>query len=153
MKGNFDIGPFNHAVLFGTDYFYLNKNIEAFFGDNPSVPPINVYAPAYSFSGYMPLPANSFFPLREQWTGVYAQDMVSFLQDRVHFLFGGRYDWTKYGTGYSPNSDAEAIGPFDPATGIGFLQASDQAFSPRLGAVVQPVPGSGSTATSRARSA
>ena len=140
LKGNFDIGPFNHAVLFGTDYFYLNKNIEAFFGDNPSVPPINIYAPAYSFSGYMPLPANSFFPLREQWTGVYAQDMVSFLQDRVHFLFGGRYDWTKYGTGYSPNSDAEAIGPFDPATGIGFLQASDQAFSPRLGAVVQPVP-------------
>ena len=80
------------------------------------------------------------FPLREQWTGLYAQDTVSFLQDRVHPLFGGRYDWARYGSGFSPNSDAEASGSYNPTTGIGFLQASDQAFSPRIGAVIQPVP-------------
>ncbi|HTO66751.1 MAG TPA: TonB-dependent receptor [Bradyrhizobium sp.] len=139
LKGNFDLGPFNHAVLFGTDYFQLDKNIEAFFGDNPSIGPINIYAPDYNGT-YTPLPNNSFFPLREQWTGVYGQDVVSFAQDRIHLLFGGRYDWASYGTGFSTNSDAEALGPYDPATGIGFLRAHDQAFSPRLGASIQPVP-------------
>jgi len=139
LKGKFSTGPFDHAVLVGGDYWSLNKNIEAFFGDNPTVGPINIYAPVYQLSGYVPLPNNSFFPLREQWTGLYAQDTVSFLNDHIHLLFGGRYDWATYGTGYSPNSDAEALGPYDPTTGIGFLRSHDQAFSPRLGVVFQPV--------------
>jgi len=139
LKGKFDVGPFNNAILVGTDYWNLTKNIEAFSGTNPSIGPINIYAPDYS-GVYTPLPNNSFFPLREQWTGVYGQDVISFAQDRIHLLLGGRYDWATYGTGYSPNSDAEAEGPYDPTTGIGFLQAKDQAFSPRLGASVQPLP-------------
>ncbi|MBV9566280.1 MAG: TonB-dependent siderophore receptor [Bradyrhizobium sp.] len=139
IKGRFNLGPFSNAVLFGTDYFNLDKNIEAFFGTNPSIGPINIFAPTYN-EVYTPLPANNFLPLREQWTGVYGQDVVSFAQDRIHLLFGGRYDWASYGTGFSPNSDAEALGPYDPATGIGFLQAHDQAFSPRFGASVQPLP-------------
>ncbi len=139
LKGKFDLGPFNHSVLFGTDYFYLDKNIEAFFGDNPTIGPINIYAPDYSGT-YSPLPSNSFYPLREQWTGVYGQDVISFAQDRIHLLLGGRYDWASYGNGYSTNSDAEAEGPYNPTSGVGFQTANDQAFSPHLGLTIQPVP-------------
>jgi len=128
LKGKFDLGPFNHAVL-----------LEAFFGDNPSIGPIDIFAPDYS-GVYTPLPANNFLPLREQWTGVYGQDIISFAQDRMHLLFGGRYDWATYGNGFSPNSDDEAVAPVNPATGFGFNQARDKAFSPRLGASVQPLP-------------
>ena len=139
LKGKLTTGPFDHALLIGTDYFYLNKGIEAFFGDNPTIGPINIYAPSYQAMGYTPSQVNSFYPLREHWNGLYAQDMVSFLDNRIHLLFGGRYDWATYGSGYSPNSDAEGEGPYDPVTGIGFREAHDKAFSPRLGIVVQPL--------------
>jgi iron complex outermembrane receptor protein len=132
LKGRFTTGPFDHATLIGADYWYLNKNIEAFFGDNKSIGPINIYSPTYQMSGYVPEPINSFFPLREQWYGVYAQDTVSFLDKHVHVLLGGRYDWANYGTGFSSSSDADALGP-------GFQRAHDKAFSPRLGLVLQPV--------------
>jgi iron complex outermembrane recepter protein len=139
LKGKFDLGPFTHSVLFGTDFFKLDKNIQAFYGDNPTIGPINIYAPDYN-GAYSPLPNNSFYPLREQWVGVYAQDKISFLDNRLHFLLGGRYDWATYGTGYGVTSEAEALGPYDPTTGIGFQRAKDEAFSPRLGVIVQPVP-------------
>jgi iron complex outermembrane recepter protein len=140
LKGKFDTGPLNHAVLLGTDYWYLDKNIEANFGPNPTVGPINIYAPAYSFSGYLPLPDNLYSPWRENWKGVYGQDMISFADDTLHLLFGGRYDWAEFGEGYSPNSNFEALLPYNSNTGIGFQNSSARAFSPRLGAVVQPVP-------------
>ena len=139
LKGKFDTGPFEHSVLLGADYWYLTKSIEAYFGPNPSVNPINIFSPAYTFSGYTPLPNNGFFPLQENWTGLYAQDMVSFLENKIHFLFGGRYDWAQYGTGFSSNSDAEASGSFNSVTGVGFQSSRDQAFSPRLGLIIQPV--------------
>jgi uncharacterized iron-regulated membrane protein len=143
LNGKFQIGPFTNAVLLGTDYWNLKKDITAFFGydplDNPSVSSINIYAPVYNFTGYTTQPPNGYFPLREQWNGLYAQDVVSFVDDRIHLLFGGRYDWAHYGTGFSPTSEAEALGPVDPTTGNGFEKSVDQAFSPRLGAVVQPV--------------
>jgi len=139
LKGKFATGPLNHAVLVGGDYWNLYKDIEAFFGTNPTIGPINIYSPNYWTAAYVPLQNNSYYPLREEWTGLYGQDMVSFLDDHVHVLLGGRYDWATYGTGYSPNSIAEALGPFDPTTGIGFLQSHDEAFSPRLGLILQPV--------------
>jgi iron complex outermembrane recepter protein len=140
LKGKFDIGPLNNAVLLGTDYWYLDKNIEAFFGSNPSVPGLNIYAPAYSLGGYAPLAPNSFYPWRENWKGVYGQDMISFAGDTFHLLFGGRYDWAAFGAGYSPSSNAEALGPYNSDTGIGFQNSYAKAFSPRLGGVVQPLP-------------
>jgi iron complex outermembrane receptor protein len=103
LKGRFLTGSFNHAVLIGTD---------------PDRRPDQIFFPAYSSSGYVPNPDN-FFPLRETWKGVYAQDMIYFADDRLHLLIGGRYDWADIGNGFSPNSNAEATGPFHPATGVG----------------------------------
>ena len=140
LKGKFETGPLKHDVLIGTDYWYLDKNIEANFGPNPTVGPLNVFAPTYTLSGYIPQAPNSFYPWRENWKGVYGQDMISFADDRLHLLLGGRYDWAEFGAGYSPNSNFEATGPYNSSTGVGFQNSSARAFSPRLGAVVQPVP-------------
>jgi iron complex outermembrane receptor protein len=140
LNGKFQTGPLNHALLLGTDFWDLNKNIESFFGPNPTVGPMNIYAPVYNFYGYVPQPNNGYFPWREQWKGVYAQDMVSAADNRLHLLFGGRYDWAGFDSGYSPTSNAEAVGPCDPNTGTGLQKSFARAFSPRLGAVAQPAP-------------
>jgi len=143
LKGAFATGPVDHAVLIGTDYWNLSKNIEAFSGvddQGTSFGPINIFAPVYQTSGYIPQAPQSYFPLREQWNGLYAQDMVSFLDNHIHVLLGGRYDWATYGSGFSMNSDAEALGAFNPVTDVGLQQAHDQAFSPRIGLILQPIP-------------
>ncbi len=140
LKGKFETGPFNHDVLIGTDYlsFDAPQGGVAYYSANPYVPPINIFAPTYSLSGYAKPANNAYYPTAETWRGVYAQDMISFADDKLHLLFGGRYDWADFGYGYSPYSDNQADGPYNPVTGIGFQNAFDKAFSPRIGAVVQP---------------
>ncbi len=140
LKGKFETGPFNHSVLIGTDYFAFDLNAIGVCCSAPLDTPINLFAPVYSFSGYVKPQNNFFFTDRESWKGVYAQDFISFADDRLHLLFGGRYDWADTGFGFSPTSFAEANGLFNPATGNGFQSAFDRAFSPRLGAVVQAAP-------------
>ncbi|HTV32635.1 MAG TPA: TonB-dependent receptor [Methylocella sp.] len=140
LKGKFETGPFKHDVLIGTDYWYLDKNIEAYSGPNPTVPQMNIFAPVYSLSGYVAQPNNSFYPWRENWKGVYGQDMISFADDRLHLLLGGRYDWAEFGEGSGEFSNFDALLPYNSNTGFGFQNSAARAFSPRLGAVVQPVP-------------
>lgn len=135
LTGKFDTGPLHHSVLIGTDYYNFDEgsNCNCFTGISPAVDNINMFFPTYRTSGYVkPSPADFFFTFREQWKGVYAQDMVSFADDKIHLLFGGRYDWANSGSGYASTSfnDAEAA----------FQNTLDRAFSPRIGAVVQPLP-------------
>lgn len=140
LTGKFDTGPFKHSVLIGTDFYDQTDNGVGFFGATPEIGPINMFAPTYRISGYV-RPENNFFnAFRQSWRGVYAQDMISFADDKLHLLVGGRYDWANYGSGSSPNSVIQALGPYNPLTGAGFREAFDKAFSPRLGAVVQPTP-------------
>jgi iron complex outermembrane receptor protein len=140
LKGKFETGPFNHDVLIGTDYFTETNHDVGVSGDTPTVGPINMFFPTYSFTGYIKPPNNFNYAFQQSWEGVYAQDMISFADDKLHLLIGGRYDWAEYGNGFSPTSFNEATGPFDPATGNGFQNSFDKAFSPRVGAVVQPTP-------------
>ena len=156
LKGKFETGPFEHQILVGGDFWKLEKNIEAYFGPNPTVGPLNVFAPYYTRWGYVssfsPLaPAfgiqpnvgivpNGYYPLRETWDGIYAQDMISFFEDKIHFLVGGRYDWAWYGSGSSYYSMQDALGPYNQLTGGNFAQNADSALSPRAGVVLQPLP-------------
>ncbi len=140
LNGRFDTGPFKHTVLIGTDYLVFREYVGGFSGRSLVAGPINIYAPTYSFSGFVN-PGNNFFyggPTTQK--GIYAQDFVSFADDRLHFLFGGRYDWLDQIDGRSFTSQEEARGLFNPVTGVGRREAFDKAFSPRLGAVVQPTP-------------
>jgi iron complex outermembrane recepter protein len=138
LKGKFETGPFKHEVLLGTDY--LNQQQRDFGVAGFPYNQINIYAPTYTFSDYVKPANNFYFPFAQSWKGVYGQDMISFFDDRVHFLLGGRHDWASNGNGFSPTSFAEAYSLFNSNTGNGFQNANDQAWSPRLGVVLQPQP-------------
>lgn len=141
LKGKFATGPFNHAVLIGSDYFIDHTIVAGVREATPNLfAPINIFTPAYLLSGYVKPAFNFFNPSTQGWRGVYAQDYISFADDRLHLLFGGRYDWAEFGQGSSTTSLADANGPFNPATRTGFQTAFNKAFSPRAGAVVQPLP-------------
>jgi iron complex outermembrane recepter protein len=138
LKGKFETGPLKHSTLLGWDY--LNDENKGYGKSGNAFDPINIYAPSYSLSGYSKQPHDFHFPFRQSWKGVYGQDMISFYEDRIHLLLGGRHDWASYGTGNSPTSFEEAYGFYNPDTGNGFQPATDQAWSPRLGVVLQPIP-------------
>lgn len=139
LNGKFATGPVNHAVLIGTDYYSSDIPAYGFTGKTPEVGPINMYFPVYNFSGYVK-PENNFYyhGVNELWKGVYAQDMLSFAEDRLHLLIGARYDWADSSVGSSSISFAQANGPYNATTGTGLQNGFDQALSPRFGAVVQP---------------
>jgi iron complex outermembrane recepter protein len=65
--------------------------------------------------------------------GIYIQDLISAVGDTVHFLIGGRYDWATNGTNESGAPTATA----DLAAAPSLL---DEAASPRVGLVYQPMP-------------
>jgi iron complex outermembrane receptor protein len=138
LKGRFETGPFKHATLVGFDYF--DETRQDFGVNGVPTDPINIYAPSHLLSGYQKGPNNFYFPVKQSWKGVYAQDMISLLDDRVHLLLGGRHDWSSSAFGYSPFSFAQAYSPLDPNLGVGFVSADDHAWSPRVGLVLQPMP-------------
>ena len=152
LKGKFDTGPLQHKVLLGVDY--LDNEITDAGCDFYSGPAgcggalanafstENIYLPLYSslrLSNFGPsLVYNDFWKLREYQFGVYGQDQISFADDRLHLLLGGRYDWARYG---SVTSSAWSTN--DPSfadVNNNFKFANDGGFSPNVGVVVQPIP-------------
>ncbi|WP_283469839.1 TonB-dependent siderophore receptor [Methylosinus trichosporium] len=138
LHGKFETGPFQHSILVGFDYFKEADNDAGVSGPVDSVGSINMYAPTYSFSTYAKPQNNFYWRFRQSWKGVYAQDYISFLNDKVHLLLGGRYDWANYGYGEGNSSYAQTTAAYDSNTGFGYLGSSDKAFSPRVGVVLQP---------------
>jgi iron complex outermembrane receptor protein len=140
LKGNFDTGPVNHKVLLGLDY--LSSEISdagcsfwmgnCDYGTGLLSEPINIYAPSYlPFNlNLQPSAFNDFWRLRENQKGIYGQDYISFLDDHVHVLLGGRYDWARYGSVTSSTSYADIDSRF--------FSTADDNFSPNVGVVVQP---------------
>ena len=113
--------------------------------------PINIYNPVYGTVPYWEFASaatkawagtagfNSFSINQQRDLGIYAQDFIT-LFDNFHVLLGGRYDLADLRSRNSNNftsagNFAEASGNFDTNP----LQ-HNQAFSPRIGAVYQPVP-------------
>lgn len=132
LKGKFATGPLAHSVLVGFDHFnnYLPMQIQYISNINQ----INIYAPNYwRFENpYRFNVAGGFGHSGQKWTGVYAQDMISFLDDTVHVLLGGRYDWAEVSASGFKRDYWEAFG--------GYRTAYNKAFSPRVGVVYQPQP-------------
>jgi iron complex outermembrane receptor protein len=100
LAGEFETGFLTHKTLFGADWY---KYQDDWFGYCCSadglIPLLNVYAPGAGgyFGGLLGYYANvgrrSAFELRK-WSdlGFYAQDQISFWDDRIHLLLGGRWD-------------------------------------------------------------
>ncbi|PWB95144.1 TonB-dependent siderophore receptor [Methylosinus sporium] len=129
LKGKFETGPLSHSVLLGFDYFsnYWGMKSQII----TPISAINIYAPNYYT---LDLPrGGGYAHSGEQWTGVYGQDMISFLDDSVHVLLGGRYDWNAVSSSGSYNANWWSAY-------TGYKTADTSAFSPRVGVVYQPLP-------------
>lgn len=141
ILGHFELGPTEHQVLVGAAYLQ-GRTLYIVHGDfinpNPALA-INIFNPGPSY-GIDPelfdtTLATSVFPanhsvFEDRMVGVYFQDQITIGQ-RLHLLFGGRYDWARTGRGRGTTED-EAEG--DVPT------RKDQAFSPRLAVLYQFVP-------------
>jgi iron complex outermembrane receptor protein len=139
LTGRITTGPFEHSILLGIDHRYYYQRGMGLSGY--TIADINIYDPVYSGLGISgPITIRGYSTDGEGWTGLYLQDMVSFAGGHLHVLFGGRYDWAQIGFGSGPNSYAEANGPHNAATGVGFQNSHDRSFSPRIGLVYQPRP-------------
>jgi iron complex outermembrane receptor protein len=129
LKGKFVTGPLEHSILLGFDHF--NYYTPLYSGGSFMPGAVNIYAPNY-WQIESPASTMQYLTNGQKWTGVYAQDMLSFLDDSIHVLLGGRYDWAE--TAISRNRTSPALAA---AT---YWASYDKGFSPRVGVVYQPAP-------------
>ncbi|NEQ86958.1 MAG: TonB-dependent siderophore receptor, partial [Moorea sp. SIO2I5] len=126
IVGKFATGPIDHKLLFGVDYTRTEIPERAVSADFTPLPPFNAFDPVY---GLTPRPDPSTVPLffdQSQTTtdtvGIYIQDQIDIL-DNLILLLGGRFDFF----------DQDA--PFRGTV----TNQYEEAFSPRLGLVYQPI--------------
>ena len=157
LLGHFNTPFMHHDTLVGVDYlnnpdsYYFNQ---AFSTANPAFN-INIF---YPWPGYRVSPwwysytqaiggggsaSSNHLTTSETQTGVYFQDHITLFDGKVHIVGGGRYDWADEGSarGYNFGESELALASgynLLPPTAPGWLHAEH--FSPRIGAVYQPVP-------------
>lgn len=100
LIGEVETGPLRHKLLAGVDWYRYKEDSPGFIGGANVIPPLNVFAPQYGyFTGLLQNLADSArfnMTWRYNWSdfGVYAQDQISALDDRLHILVGARWDKT-----------------------------------------------------------
>jgi iron complex outermembrane receptor protein len=101
LAGEFTTGPVTHRPLVGIDWFSTERNS---VGSDSYGYPLNIYAPVYgnidsklAYDSYI-TGSNLLWRATNRDFGVYAQDQMSFFDDRIHLLLGGR--WDKAQSGY-----------------------------------------------------
>lgn len=120
LLGNFSTGSFKHALLAGIDYGYLEQGGA---GSAVSTFTLNLFNPAY-ISALVPV--SGFSPYHQAQgkdLGIYVQDLIE-VAPRVKLHVGLRADHF---------DNRELLGDAEMASG------SQNAFSPRLGLVWEPV--------------
>ncbi|MEH1934497.1 MAG: TonB-dependent siderophore receptor [Nostoc sp.] len=128
LISKFKTGSINHQLLLGLEFsWYAN------FGDylRTAAPGINLFNPVYG----APLPTSFVDTAQNGWyetntTGIYLQDQVTLLSN-LKLLVGGRYDFVSYN---DRNIDLNNNGALLSANNF-----YDEAFSPRVGLVYQPI--------------
>jgi iron complex outermembrane receptor protein len=144
LLGHFDLWGTRHETLVGIDYTRVTTQYST-FGDfttpNPAYD-INIYNPWSSYG----IPRSDFYrapfvrprfgrdrsAFIEDQKGIYFQDQIT-IWDKLHIVGGGRYDWSFVGRGRGGTlSQAEL--------NLGSVLRYDNAFSPRVGVLYQPVP-------------
>lgn len=134
LIGKFSTGPINHTLLFGID---LSKETNDF--DNRSAATrsiINIFNPIYG----TPRPSREelgitgnrvLFGGTVKTLGLYVQDQIA-LADNLKLLAGGRFDLVDQDSFFTSISAGNILSDTT-------AQQQDEAFSPRLGIVYQPV--------------
>ncbi|HEY8066425.1 MAG TPA: TonB-dependent siderophore receptor [Methylosinus sp.] len=110
LSGEFETGPITHRPLVGIDWFSTQRSSN---GSDSYGYPLNIYAPVYgvfdsklAYDSYI-TGSNVLWRTTDRDFGVYAQDQMSFFDDRIHLLLGGRWDKAQggypktYGDGFA----------------------------------------------------
>ncbi|MHC5860860.1 TonB-dependent siderophore receptor [Nostoc sp.] len=128
LISKFKTGSINHQLLLGLEFSW-----DANFGDflRTAAPSINLFNPVYG----APLPTSFVDTAQNGWTktnttGIYLQDQVTLLSN-LKLLVGGRYDFVSYGDRGIDLNNNGALAYAD--------NFYDEAFSPRVGLVYQPI--------------
>ncbi|MDX2243011.1 MAG: TonB-dependent siderophore receptor [Leptolyngbyaceae cyanobacterium bins.302] len=130
VLGEFTTGSIGHTLLFGVD---LNRSKDRIFsiGDFITGIPLNVFNPVY---GVPPRRARDTLPpfggndITTSRLGIYVQDQISLLSN-LKLLAGIRYDTVE-------QTNERLVGLF---TLPGETSQNDDAFTPRLGLLYQPI--------------
>ena len=126
--GEFATGSVEHTLLFGIDLFREDEDILNRLTENGGAPDLNIFNPEF---GATP-PEGDELPLRAitknqtDTLGIYLQDQIK-LSEQWQLLAGGRFDIV--------DQESEQSGDFS----VGSSQQQEEAFSPRLGVVYQPI--------------
>jgi iron complex outermembrane receptor protein len=146
LLGKFDLFGTRHETLVGFDYLAADTRYGGFGNwqtPNPAFD-IDIFAPVYTvpravfdagpyYRSNYPRDRNV---LVEDQKGVYFQDHITIF-DMLHVFGGGRYDWSEIGRGRG-GSYSEALAALTYA--VPSVMRRDEAFSPRVGVLVQPAP-------------
>ncbi|MEH2182995.1 TonB-dependent receptor [Nostoc sp.] len=120
LGGKFSTGSIKHTLLFGVDLSKITDEGDLRFGAGPS---INIFNPVY---GTAPRPnrelLTDIIPSKSETNslGIFLQDQVT-LTDNLKLLLGGRFDLV------------------NQQDYIGNTQQQDDALTPRIGIVYQPI--------------
>ncbi|NJM71508.1 MAG: TonB-dependent siderophore receptor [Scytonema sp. RU_4_4] len=130
LIGKFKTGSIEHQLLLGLE---LSRNISrnTGFSGADDIPALDIFNPVY---GNFPRPTNftrgDYFDATTDTVGIYLQDQVTLLPN-LKLLLGGRYDFINYKSKF----DYETL----DHSNIQEANFYDEAFSPRVGIVYQPI--------------
>ncbi|OKH20904.1 ferrichrome-iron receptor [Hydrococcus rivularis NIES-593] len=130
--GKFKTGPIEHELLVGFEYQRYTSDDYTLYAFTE---PIDIFDPNYG----APVPTSfDYGPfrniLRRETVGFYIQNLISFLPN-LKLLIGGRYDFIDAQT-VNQNFDLDGRTLLGEETKESFY---DEAFSPRIGLVYQPI--------------
>ena len=136
VSGQLTTGAVRHNLLAGTDYYnrrYFEDGIfvDPFSTSNGLFPsPIDIFNPVYGYDKAAVLDGQprASFQTSDDWMGFYAQDQLTLGAARQwHVLVGGGFDHARSRQSRNPERDTD-------------VQTNDDTFSPRVGALYQPIP-------------
>ncbi|OKH28346.1 TonB-dependent receptor [Chroogloeocystis siderophila] len=130
LAGRFTTGSIEHTLIIGVDLGRVDSQEDTRVAADGFTPSINVFNPEYET---IPRPLRSDLEvISTQYTdrldtiGIFAQDQITLL-DNLKVLIGGRFDIVD--EDYTDTSSGEEF----------FENYYDEAFSPRVGIVYQPI--------------
>ncbi|NOU20666.1 MAG: TonB-dependent receptor [Methyloglobulus sp.] len=150
LNGKFDTFGIKHNVLLGGDYYSREEKNSGFFGLNYAIQHNFADADALKYFTFIDLKnpdynqfpftfseldnlrrnaPNDFVRASQSWYGLYFQDQLSFFDDKLQILGGGRYDWARQKQGSSFTSFADISG----------TAQNEEHFSPRVGILYRPI--------------
>jgi iron complex outermembrane recepter protein len=135
LIAKFDTGSIKHQLLLGFDWSQDNQENANLYLEDAEVPAIDLFDPEYGSP--LPTQLNGIDAASDRKTenyALYLQDQITLLPN-LKFLAGGRYDFIDNRT-IIESFRGENIISAEGSTEESF---EDEAFSPRLGIVYQPI--------------